>query len=99
MSSTNGLTEAQEERLAMLAEEASEIVKACTKILRHGYQSTNPYKPREGTNEDMLNTEINQMLAIRCRMYELGDLKSQIPNFTQIWRDKLPYTHHQRLNK
>lgn len=35
----NQLTPAQEERLHFLIEEASEVIKAATKILRHGYGS------------------------------------------------------------
>ncbi len=35
----NGLTEAEEERLAILSEECGEVVTAVSKILRHGYHS------------------------------------------------------------
>lgn len=36
----NGLTPAETERLAILMEEASEVVKVCAKILRHGWAPT-----------------------------------------------------------
>ena len=34
-----GLTPAQAERLALVAEECSEVIQVITKILRHGYQA------------------------------------------------------------
>jgi len=38
----NGLSPAEAERLALLAEECGEVVQAVCKVLRHGYESTNP---------------------------------------------------------
>jgi len=43
--SFNDLTSAEIERLALLAEECGECVQAITKILRHGYRSSNPTLP------------------------------------------------------
>jgi|ERR1700722_8994627 len=40
--SYNGLTSAEAERLAILAEECAETIQIVNKILRHGYQSFNP---------------------------------------------------------
>ncbi len=38
----NRLTPAEAERLAMLAEEAAEVIQIVGKILRHGYASYHP---------------------------------------------------------
>src|SRR5579872_899269 len=38
------LTPAQIERLALLAEECGEVMQAVSKILRHGYESRNPFR-------------------------------------------------------
>lgn len=38
---SNGLTLAEEEMLTLTIEECSEVIKACTKILRHGLYSRN----------------------------------------------------------
>ena len=95
MPSSNGLTSAEEERLIMLQEEAIEVAKACSKILRHGYHATDGNGVTYD-NEADLNDEINQFLAIRSRMYDRGDMKSKIPNLNQIWRDKLRYTYFQK---
>lgn len=89
------LTDAQRERLEMLAEEASEVVQAVMKVLRHGYSAFNPHSPDSGTNEDQLNREINDFLTVRNRMIDEGDIKQAIPAMSTIWRQKLPYTHHQ----
>ena len=42
MSHYNELSPAQAERLAYLLEECAEVIKAGTKILRHGYASYDP---------------------------------------------------------
>jgi hypothetical protein len=39
----NGLTPAEAERLALLAEECGEVIQAIGKVLRHGYESRHPY--------------------------------------------------------
>lgn len=41
----NGLTPAEAERLALLSEELGEAQQAIGKILRHGYDSSNPVDP------------------------------------------------------
>lgn len=52
------LTYAQAERLAVLIEDCGEIVTAATKIMRHGYESTNPDDPGAGTNRHQLEQEL-----------------------------------------
>lgn len=42
MSSFNKLSQAEAERLALLAEELGECIQAIGKILRHGYESCHP---------------------------------------------------------
>lgn len=89
------LTEAQRERLEMLAEEASEVVKAVTKILRHGYESINPHKPHDGRNRDQLERELSDVSAIVHRMEALGDIDLGAPDLNAVWKRKAPFTHHQ----
>jgi hypothetical protein len=90
------LTRAQRERLEMLAEEASEVVKACTKILRHGYGSYNPDSSNSTANKADLEHELKDLWAVYERMADYGEL-SQI-NFydsAETWARKLKWTHHQ----
>lgn len=93
------LTEAQIERLEMLAEEAAEVVQATTKILRHGYQSFHPDDEDETPNVTLLRDEVHDLLAVLWAMSLHGDLPS--PNTSGLWLDgvwqqKLRWTHHQQ---
>lgn len=74
MSSRNGLTEAQEERLDLLVEECSEIIKAACKVKRFGYDSINPYAPQDGTNLNQLQLEMGDLDAIYALMSNNGDV-------------------------
>jgi hypothetical protein len=87
----NQLTPAEAERLAMLSEEAAEIVHAVGKILRHGYDSCNPNMPmRESVdNRAALRREIDDLFAVVRAMERAGDFGDA------IWQRKLRYTHHQ----
>ena len=69
----NGLTEAQEERLTLLIEECSEVIKCATKIQRFGYDSINPYSPHEGTNLHQLQLEMGDIVAVQRLMAINGD--------------------------
>lgn len=59
------LTLAEIERLAILVEECAEVQQIAMKILRHGYESHNPFDDKKITNRRLLQTEIGDMqLAI-----------------------------------
>jgi len=94
----NQLTAAQAERLAMLAEEAGEIVQCVTKILRHGYESVDPTLPehKQITNRRHLNQELGELFGIAYRMKLESDLPPERgDDATIIWEKKLNWTHHQ----
>lgn len=61
----NNLTPAQAERLALLAEECGEAIQAIGKILRHGYESTDPTSRAEypETNRRTLAKEVGDIFA------------------------------------
>ncbi len=59
----NQLRPAEVERLALLAEECGEVIQIVGKILRHGYESHNPYDADAGTNRQMLEKEIGDLSA------------------------------------
>lgn len=69
----NRLSDGQAERLAMLAEEAGEIVQAVGKILRHGYGSRHP----DGgpTNKETLERECGDFRGVMHHMVDRGDLE------------------------
>lgn len=90
------LTNAQRERLEMLAEEAAEVVKACTKILRHGYDSYNPNVQIHKTNALDLENELMDLWTVYERMADYGDLgRINFYDTPRVWSMKLKYTHHQ----
>lgn len=59
----NGLTDADEERLAVLVEECGEILHIVGKILRHGYDGYDPtvHKNDQITNRNALEDEIGDL--------------------------------------
>lgn len=89
------LTAEQVERLAMLAEEAGEVVQAVGKVLRHGYSSTHP----DGgpTNRAALCREVGDLFGIVSEMCAQGDLESLAIEIagSAKWAKALRYTHHQ----
>lgn len=96
------LTEAQVERLEMLAEEAAEVVQACTKILRHGYGNYHPdqedvHPLQRETNRDNLAKELMDLWTVYERMALAGDMdKINFYDTKKIWQKKLKWTRYQR---
>lgn len=93
------MTEAERERLIILAEEASEIAASVGKALRHGYFSRNPLKPEEGDNKTKLEYEIEDFLCVMLEMIERGDIFVDLYDrslYRTLWQNKLRWTHHQK---
>ena len=57
----NKLTPAENERLAILAEECAEVIQCVTKIMRHGYSSFNPSNVDAGNNREQLEKELGHL--------------------------------------
>lgn len=95
----NRLSPAEAERLAMLAEEAGEIVQAVGKVLRHGYSSRHPDGGRD--NRHHLRREVDDLRAVIGLMEAAGDLppiNSDVADeiiLDEATRRKLRYAHHQ----
>lgn len=89
----NRLTPAEAERLAMLAEEAGEIVQVVGKILRHGYESYHPANPTE-TNRDLLANEVCDFLAVIQMMDADFNVGGGLEPDAAIAK-KLRFAHHQ----
>ncbi len=93
----NGLTPAQAERLAILAEECGEVIQAIGKILRHGYDSSHPDETRDRTNRRDLERECGDVRYAIFRLCDARDI-----NETRVFKCELakvesikPYLHHQ----
>lgn len=74
--SFNKLSPAELERLAILAEEASEVIKVVNKIIRHGWDSTHPDPTRYSgqNNRQRLENEIGDLQCILVRMMDDKDI-------------------------
>lgn len=77
----NKLTPAEAERLAILAEECSEVVKTAMKIMRHGYESFDPTGKELGTNRQQLEREIADIEVAFNRMVKNDDI-----DIGEVWR-------------
>lgn len=98
--STNALpdlTAAELERLAWLAEESAEVIKAAMKTVRHGYASYNPHDIEAGDNRLELQREIGDFQGVVELMTGKQDLDSY--SIRMHKRQKIPnaakYLHHQ----
>lgn len=93
----NKLTPAQTERLALLGEELCESGQIIGKILRHGYDSYNPYGHPEDTNRILLETELSHVFAALTLMFRSEDLLlDRIELQTEIKLHNVKqYLHHQ----
>lgn len=98
---TKDLTDAEAERLAMLAEECGEVVQLIGKILRHGYTSYHPDDADMTTNWTLLNKELNDIGAVVHGMIKAGDYSESdfsVEEQEKIWKKKLKWTHYQEKN-
>lgn len=93
----NDLSPAEAERLAMLAEEAAEVVQMVGKVLRHGYDSFHPMNPDGPRNRELLMKEIADFDAVKDLMYGAGDIDPATSSEMSFARNKKrKYAHHQR---
>jgi hypothetical protein len=90
------MTDAERERLAMLAEECAEVIQVVGKILRHGYNSYHPDDPKV-TNRELLIRELQDIEGVVYGMREKNDIDPPIisadPEIT--WNKKLKWSHYQ----
>lgn len=96
----NELSNAEAERLALIAEECGEVVQAIGKILRHGYESTSPFDPERTTNRTALEKECGDLRAVIAFAAVNGDLDEiEIEHHLRQKTERLLggecYTHHQ----
>lgn len=90
----NHLTDAQTERLAILSEEAGEVIQVIGKILRHGF------KPIVGEinydNTTDLEKELGDLYEAVNRLVDNGDISIANILHQAITKTREPYLHHQK---
>lgn len=85
------MTEAERERLIILAEECAEVQQAITKILRWGWTS---HCPQTGIrNDEHLEAELSDLLCIIEKMEELGDIHLST-DLDEVWERKKKWMKH-----
>lgn len=93
----NKLNPAEAERLALLAEECAEVIQIVGKILRHGYESHNPFSHDKKTNRLLLMEEIGHILVATDMMRDAEDIS--IDTVVDAKNEKkigvVRYLHHQ----
>lgn len=93
---SNELTDAEVERLAILAEEMGEAIQCIGKVLRHGYESRNPLRPG-ATNREQLQQELGDAVFAIYQLTDAKDLEwRKLAERVADKKDKIkPYLHHQ----
>ena len=93
----NKLTPAQAERLAVLSEELAEASHRVAKILRHGYESVNPFHPHSGNNQTLLQDELGHVQNSIAMLIKAGDLSESAIQAQQHHKASSigSYLHHQ----
>lgn len=94
---TNKLTQAELERLAILAEECAEVQQVIGKIIRHGYESYNPFDEAKTTNRELLEKELGHVEFITRLMMNSNDMtRFGIVRSCDNKEESIkPYLHHQ----
>ena len=92
----NKLTEAETERLVIMAEECAEVIQVIGKILRHGWLGTD-YKGICYDNRVKLEYEISHQIHAYDLMVENGDLNTNNiqEEFDRKKQSIKPYLRHQ----
>jgi hypothetical protein len=94
----SALTPAEAERLTILIEECGEVIQACSKVLRHGWDST---YDNGITNRQQLEIELGDVAWIQDLMGRRNDLRQiRVDGYKQRKQVRMltsPYLHHQEL--
>lgn len=93
---SNGLSDAETERLALLLEELGEAAQVVGKILRHGYESVNPFEPTT-TNRARLEHELGDVLVAIDFLLDYGDVEQwRLDDRKQVKHHRIwDWLHHQ----
>lgn len=92
----NKLSEAEAERLALLSEELAEVQQVIGKILRHGYESHNPFDENKTTNRSLLEGELGDaQYAIQLMCLENDVSNPKIQDYAKSKSSRVKkYLHH-----
>lgn len=94
---SNGLDDAENERLALLSEECAEVIQIIGKIQRHGFDSKDPTNPQCPGNRALLEKKIAQVVQAVDLMAGAEDInQSRVgAHLRARWISVQKYLHHQ----
>jgi hypothetical protein len=94
----NKLSEEEAEAIAIVIEECSEVIKCCTKILRHGVMSC---YPNGETNKSALTRESGDVDASLEKLIRLGiiDIDQRYKQYRIKLDNYNPWLHHDSANE
>lgn len=92
----NKLSPLELERLALLSEECGEVIHIIGKIIRHGYNSFNPFDKERITNRELLEEELGDIQAAIQLMVDNKDItQEEIDAHKEIKTENVQqYLHH-----
>lgn len=91
----NKLSDAEAERLALLSEEAGEVIQMIGKILRHGYESVRP-DGGESNRENLMKELGDFQYAVDLMSFHDDLTGDTILDYAEQKAKKFPkYQHHQ----
>ena len=95
----NQLSAAEDERLALLAEEMGECIQAIGKIQRHGYESRG--LAGGPTNRQQLEIELGHVKYAKILMSRCGDIDFSKTKLSAVRKSHTvgKYLHHQPVDK
>ena len=89
------MTDAERERLVILMEECGEVIQACSKVIRSGWE----FKPHGGetSNADHLRAEMDDVLGMIWAIEQMDDayIGDSRMSPSQVWERKKRWMHHQ----
>ena len=93
----NGLSPAEDERLAVLLEECGEVIQIIGKIQRHGYENFNPFDDDKTTNRQLLEKEMGHYGAAMGLLIQNKDVDWKKCNEHDVEKQESikQWLHHQ----
>lgn len=86
------MTPAENERLAYLAEECSEVIQIIMKIKRHGFESYHPNNP-EIPNRELFFEELEDIMRAIALCCHNGDTNGKYPLFQLPSEETMKWFH------
>lgn len=97
------MSNAELERLAILVEECAEVQQIAMKIIRHGYESYNPFDENKISNRKLLEKELGDLifayrLLLGSNDIDYGEIEKSIGNKSRSIQQYLHFQTEAKKN-